>query len=368
MSDKKFIRLFLAVFFSALVFVAVANYIIDPFGFHFHSRYTGFNRHKPGFIRHTRIVKLYNADAIRPDAIFLGNSRILYLAPEEAFGRYRDHRYYNFSLSSGTLNEMNDLLSYSIRNYDIEYVCYGIDFIAMLSWTARYGSTFDTLLVNGSKSKLVEFLKMHSSIQAVKESAWCVLSNIRDPEGKKVKYHYNEYGSRTNRWRELNYAQLGEPWMDQQMESVLDTYQSIYRNPGLTIPDYKKTAYRSILKQCRDNNIAYTAFINPLYKDHFALLITSGAYPLYIEFIKFLAEEGGIWYFGGINGITSDRGNFWDSQHPRKAMSGVISKAIFSPTPPSFTNALFGRYYDSRNVDTLVMELERLKTELESEN
>jgi len=110
MSDHKFIKVFLFAFFAVLVIIVTANYVLDPYGFHYHTRYVGISKNKHAFLNYSRIVKLYNADAINPNALFLGNSRILYLVPEEAFGKYLPYNYYNFSLSSGTIDEMNDLL------------------------------------------------------------------------------------------------------------------------------------------------------------------------------------------------------------------------------------------------------------------
>jgi len=364
MSGRKFIRRFLITFSAMMIFIMIVIYSIDPYGLHFHSRYRGFNTHKPTFLNFTRIIKLYNADEIEPEAIFLGNSRILYLAPEDAFARYKPYRYYNFSLSSGTPDEMKDLLGYSIRNYDIEYTCYGIDFISMINWSTQYASTFDTLLVKGYKSKFIELLKLHASTQAITESYNCIISNINDPEGLHVKYHYNKYGSRSNKWREIHFKRLGDDWIDSGIKKVLNTYEPIYNNPNIEIPEYKKDAYLSILNQCRDHGIEYAAFINPLYKEQFILLMKSTAYPVYIEFLKFIANNGGLWYFGGINEITSDKNYYWDSQHPRKKLSELISRAMFSDTPPPFVNDLFGKYYHSENIDSLVFNLDVLRESL----
>lgn len=364
MSNKRFIQVFFFAFFALLLFIGAANYIVDPYGLHFHTRYEGFNKHKPEFLNYTRVAKLYNADIIQPQGLFLGNSRILYLAPEQAFRAYKPYDFYNFSLSSGTINEMNDLLAYSIRNYDIKYVCYSIDFIAMLSWTTRYASNFDKELVDGRKSKLIEFIKLHTSTQAIDKSIHCIKTNRSDPEGKYVKYHYNEFGSRTNKWREINYADLGEAWLRERLEFTLNTYKDIYNHPQITIPDYKKEAYLSILEQCKDHNIEYTAFMSPIYKDQFIMLITSPAYDLYIEYLRFLAQNGGIWYFGGINEVTGNTNLYWDSQHPRKAMSTILAEIMFKPSHTQFTDALFGTYYTSENIDSLISSLDKIRKEL----
>ena len=113
----------------------------------------------------------------------------------------------------------------------------------------------------------------------------------------------------------------------------------------------------SILEQCRENNIEYAAFVNPLYKDQFELLIQSPAFPVYIQFLEFLAGQGGFWYFGGVNEITSDKNFFWDAQHPRKILGNLIAESMFSERSPEYKNKMFGSYYNSDNIRLLVEEL-----------
>lgn len=368
MSDRNYIRFFLIVILGILGMIAIANFVIDPYGFHFNFRKEGFNKNKPAFSAFSRIIKLYNVKSIQPDALFLGNSRILYLVPEEAFSKYKPYTYYNFAFSGATLNEMKDVLDYSIRHFDIQSVCYGIDFIAFLSRSMRYPNTFDTLLVNGQKSMCIEFAKMHTSYQSIEESVNCVMSNRNDPEGRLVRWHYNQYGSRTNKWRELNYERMGDIWIDQEMKTVLKNYIEIYNNREFDLPAYKKDVYQQILERCQTNQIEYSAFINPLHKDQFIALLKSSAYPLYIEFLTFLAKNGGFWYFGGINEITSNKDYFWDTQHPRKKMSEVITEVMFAKTTPFYCNELFGVYVDSYNIESVLLELEHLKFKVENEN
>jgi len=364
MKDRKFIRYFAGIVIAFIALAGLANYLIDPYGLHFHGRYEGFNKQKPAFNKYSRVSKLFNADAVEPDALFLGSSRMLYLAPEENFSAYKDLSYYSFALQSGRPNEMCELLAYAIRNYDISYVCYGIDYISMCSWNGKYGNGFDRDLVSGRKSKFLEFIKMHTSLQALEESFNCVKTNIADPSGTAIFYHYNRYGSRTNSWREMMYEKNGDAWLDDAIHTTLETYSGIYSDSNLYIPYYNTLAYRTILTQCHENGIEFDAFINPLYKDQFELLISSAVYPSYIEFISFLAKNGGVWYFGGINEITSDKNYYWDSQHPRKKLSEIIVPIMLSGQTQPYQDALFGTFYTNENVDVLISELDKLRKEI----
>ena len=109
MKDRRFISVFFTAFFAILLFIGLANYLIDPYGMHFHNRYEGFNKHKPSFLNHTRIIKLFNADKIQPDALFLGNSRLLYLVPEDAFGKYQPRNYYMNPGATGNVQQQSQV-------------------------------------------------------------------------------------------------------------------------------------------------------------------------------------------------------------------------------------------------------------------
>jgi hypothetical protein len=156
----------------------------------------------------------------------------------------------------------------------------------------------------------------------------------------------------------------GEAWIDNKIASSLQMYKNIYNDTSLYLPYSNTYAYKVILQQCRDNDIEFSAFVSPLYKDHFELLISSAIYPDYINFLTFLAKNGGFWYFGGINEITSDKNYFWDSQHPRNALGGIIAQIMLSDEPNPIRNKLFGTFYTRENIGELIAELDLLRIEL----
>jgi hypothetical protein len=80
--------------------------------------------------------------------------------------------------------------------------------------------------------------------------------------------------------------------------------------------------------------------------------------------LKFLAKNGGIWYYGGINEFTSTRDNFWDSHHARKSMGTFISNPMFMTEKPSYVSPFFGTFYDESNIDQLVSAMDSLRLEV----
>ncbi len=348
MKPKTFNISFLIIAIALLTIITVFNYVVDPYGINLSVTRKSFNYNKPEFVWHTRQLKPFLSDIIKPKVVFLGNSRIEYLAPERYFMDETGDRYFNFGLSSGTSNEMLAFLQYSFRNYKISKAIYGLDFIAFTSFSPDFKPTFDLDLIRGDKLKIIEKLKMYLSYQAISKSLTCIESNRNDPEGFKVIYQYNKYGSRTNRWREINLEKQGNDWIKRQLQGSYKLYKDIYSAEDLHVQEKKLKAYKELVAYIRNNDIEYIPFISPLFQSHFKLLLISDCFDGYINWLEFLSNQSGYYYMGGVNDITSDSSLFWDTQHPRKEMSNSIFNTILNGQNDT-EDKLWGLYVDQSN-------------------
>jgi len=356
MKPKNFNISFLIIAITLLSIITVFNYVVDPYGINQLVKREGFNFNKPEFVWHTRQLKPFLSDMIKPNTVFLGNSRMEYLAPERYFSSASDITCFNFGLSSGTSCEMLELMQYTHRNYNISRAIYGLDFIAFSSFSPDFKSTFDFDLARGDKFKIIEKLKMYLSYQAISKSFDCIKSNRTDPKGFHVVYQYNINGSRTNRWRELNLEKKGNDWIKHELQGSYNLYKGIYSSGDLHVPETRRQAYEELIAFINNNDIEYTAFVSPLFESHFKLLLASHSFDEYINWLEFLSKHNGYYYLGGVNEITSDTSLFWDTQHPRKEMSNKIFNTIFYQqdlTPDS----LWGVYIDENNFAMLKAEL-----------
>jgi len=55
------------------------TYLIDPYGINRRVQISGLNKHKIDYQKNTRVLKVFNFLSVKPNTIFLGNSRIEYL-------------------------------------------------------------------------------------------------------------------------------------------------------------------------------------------------------------------------------------------------------------------------------------------------
>jgi len=356
MKAKTFDISFLIIAILLLSVITVFNYIVDPYGINLIVTQKGFNYNKPEFVWHTRQLKPFLSDIIKPNTVFLGNSRMEYLAPERYFTGDPDSRCFNFGLSSGTSCEMMEFLQYANSNYDVSKVIYGLDFIAFTSFSPDFKTGFDRELIKGDKYKIIEKLKMYLSYQAISKSLDCIKSNQVDPEGLKVIYQYNNSGSRTNRWRELNLEKNGNDWLKHKLQGSYNLYQDIYSDADLHIPESRLRAYENLIAYINKNNIEYMAFVSPLLNSHFQLLLSSNSFDEYINWLEFLSKHKGYYYMGGVNDITTDTTLFWDTQHPRKEMSNKIFNSIFFQEDQT-ADSLWGIFVDEINFPRLKAQL-----------
>ena len=351
--SKFIVRFFvyLALFF---VLVGMLNYYIDPYGINQKIKLTGFNYYKPAYYKNTRFTKIFNSGYVQPNAIFLGNSRTEYLAAEKVFASYTHEKFYNYALSSGSPQEMLEVLKFSHRNFPIKSVYYGVDFIAFLNTSPAYNVGFDLELIQGNKNLDIELLKSNLSYQSLNKSYKCIKSNVQDSLGTKVSYQYNERGSRTNRWRELTLKAKGDKWLNKQFENTLEAYYEIYTSDSLTLEPSKMEALKSIVAFCETNDIELTLFLNPLYINQYLMLLRSPNKELYFQFLRELGNTHAFYNFSGINEYSSNKNNFWDSHHPRKHLAPVMASYIFESPKAPVRHDFFGKKINQQNVDSLV--------------
>ncbi len=353
-NQRRFIVRFFVYLALIFVLVGIFNYYIDPYGIHQEYQQKGINYYKPAFYNNTRFTKIFHSRNIQPDAIFLGNSRTEYLAAEKAFTSYTQENFYNYALSSGSPQEMLEVLKFSHRNSPIKSVYYGIDFIAFLNTSPAYKEGFDLELVQGNKNLDIELLKSDLSYQCLKKSYECIKSNRKDSTGAKVSYQYNQRGSRTNRWRQMTLKAKGVKWLNKEFENTLDSYYEIYNNDTLAVQPSKMEALTSIIEFCDTQGIRLTLFLNPLHTRQYLMLLRSPNKELYFQFLRELSKAHVFYNFSGINEYSKDKNNFWDSHHPRKHLALVMADYIFETKDKR--NDFFGRKINQQNVDSLIID------------
>jgi hypothetical protein len=349
-------KLFLIIsIFGSIIFLF--NYIVDPYGISNKIRIKGFNFFKPAYHLNTREWKVYNSLDVNPDILFFGGSTMEYLKPEVSFLEVNNKiKPFNLALSSVTSFETLHYLKFATNNFDINKIYYGIDFYSLLDTGKISSGSFDKEFLSSNYIILkLKYYQKFFSFDAIEKSINTIQLNIRDREGKTIGRHYNKYGSRTNTWKNYALKTYGNKWLENEFKhTVKHQFNKVYKNVSKNAITLKKS-YIKVLELSKYNNIDIFTYTPPFYAKFYIKLINSRMYPIYKDYLLFLAKNGGFYHFQANNSITKNKNLFWDSIHARKEMSDELFSNIDNNI---CKKDFFGCFIDKDNIDKLINYIE----------
>ena len=127
MKVKTYTLLFLSIASFSLIFIAIFNYLVDPFEIFNSPTITGFNKDKPAISRRERISKAYIIENNCPKNIIMGNSRALGISPE--YTAWPSKPTYNYALSNASMYETYRYFQHAIANCHIQTLVLSLDFL-----------------------------------------------------------------------------------------------------------------------------------------------------------------------------------------------------------------------------------------------
>ncbi len=338
------------------------NWQIDPYRFQEQANTEADRFYKPDYHRYTRSLKPLQLGLRPVNRVFLGTSRMEYLAPDLTSFAREENGGFNLALTSGSTFEMNQLLNFAIRQKDLNEAWYGLDFYSFTNLSEERDSLIDTELLEGKKSARLEVIKKYLSFQGIEDSEACLLYNTTrgDSLGLDIQYQYNNQGSRTGAWRELTLSERGGGWIKEVMELSRKQYTGLYNRDSIQLSPANLTWYQQTVARAQEESMAFYPFVNPLSAGHFQDLLASSALDEYKSWLDSLAHSGGVFYFGGVNEWTLDTNLYWDSHHARKEMFPLLRERMLTKNK-TIQPDLFGYWIDEENIDRLKQELDKLK-------
>ena len=76
--------------------------------------------------------------------------------------------------------------------------------------------------------------------------------------------------------------------------------------------------FKKIVNYCHENDINIYVYIPPIYVEHFYAIKEAGLKRAFETFKRELADITDFTDFTGVNSITTNKDNYWDSSHLRK--------------------------------------------------
>ena len=113
----------------SIIFAFLVNYAVDPFGLFGTPTIKMVNLCKPEKKNHERMFKAAEIVSQKPNAIFLGTSRVrVGLNPDHYLSFFPGHKAYNLGISSGSMYDLLRYFQHTLyNNSDLRHVIIGID-------------------------------------------------------------------------------------------------------------------------------------------------------------------------------------------------------------------------------------------------
>jgi hypothetical protein len=307
---------------SVLLFlgvVAIFQIVVDPFAIWRLDSKTGFNHRKAGQSNRDHMFKVYQYAMVKPQIVFVGNSRASYgLLPKWA--GVPEEKIYNLAFNAQRMGETEQLVDFLLNTHRPEVIVLNLNPVMLTNkpQPAKRDSNFETRLRAISTSALTgTMFKLKESVFSMD----AVEASLKTLKSSYVEYSrpsfYNQgwfqrYGARTstdrNRYRK-NYWRF---------------FSVTHRSLGLRKDTFK--AFVSIVQKLKKEKVPLVVFFGPLSAD-FQLSINSYGRLKKLEYMKrSVATVTPFWDFADINSVTTNRNNYVDASHYR----GVVGEQIIN--------------------------------------
>ncbi len=328
MKAFKWIKIwFLIIIASPLL--ALFNYLIDPYGFNKYIMINNINAIKED---NTPFTIKYKMPRLREggwDNLILGTSRIGGMDTVTA-NKYLGGKTFTMSQPASAMPIQFDSFLYAIKFNNVKNIVYGIDFMTFnknLKFNDDYLQLKDELQSFGR----FDTYDIYFNIKTLLKSIQTIINNRSD--APKLYIFYSESGMR-------NYPNFKQELLngDLNLETKIHKHlQAYFKKDGIYANYEYSTQYmqmfETIVKHCHENNIHLYVYIPPMYVEHFYAIGSAGLKGEFEKFKKELAKITDFIDFTGVNSITSNKNNYWDSSHLRKEHTGTIMEKVIKNRP-----------------------------------
>lgn len=317
----KWIKIWIAIIIFLSLLIGVFNYVIDPLGFNKKMAINNINIVKED---NTFFTIKYKMPLLRKggwDNLMLGTSRIGLMDTNVA-NKYLGGKTFTMSLPGSAMPLQFDSFFYAIKFNHIKNIIYGIDFMTFnknLRFNDDYVQFKDELQSFGTFNTY----DIYFNIRTLKKSIDTIVNNLSDHP--KLYAYFSESGMRhfPNYEQKLNNGQFNI------QNSINGHLQEYFRKNHGIYTNYEYSSeymlmFKKIVTYCHENDINMYVYIPPIYVEHFNAISEAGLKSQFETFKMELVKITDFIDFTGVNSITTDKNNFWDSSHLRTEYSELV--------------------------------------------
>ncbi|MCB9426766.1 MAG: hypothetical protein H6584_07025 [Flavobacteriales bacterium] len=332
---KKFTRIllfFLIPVFTTLGLIVSYNYILDPYGVIKEDFSSVTIEPNQRCIKEKLIIEHPN----QFDSFLMGSSRVGYIDISPLQSEH--DAWYNMSYSEAVASEhLYDLKLFLKYNVKIKNILIGVDNITYSVEPSRHLNEAPRKPYINRFNPLIDYLVLLPKYSLYKE----ILEERKNETP--MTYDIHATGG--------VYIKKAKAYIDRDIEAWINDKR--FTKPSI-LPYYTNRVDKTILEIaeiiaiCKQNGINYTFFTNPVH----IITYSNLDLDLYYNFIKQLSSLTDFYDFSGVNSITTNNYNYYETSHYRPHIGSLMIKHIFDGLPPTEDN--FGKLVSNKNIDAVI--------------
>lgn len=324
----KWIKIWIVIIIFLSLFIGVLNYVIDPLGFNKKIVINNFNTIKEDNTHFTIKYKMPLLKKGGWDNLMLGTSRIGLMDTKVA-NKYLGGKTFTMSVPGAAMPLQYDAFLYAIKFNHIKNIIYGIDFMSF-NKSLKFNDDYVQF-----KDELQSFGEFHTydiyfNMKTLKKSIDTIINN--QSEHPSLYAYYSESGMR----HFPNYKQQLKNGNFDLQNSINNHLQYYFKQNRGLYASYEYSSeymrrFKKIVRYCYENDINIYVYIPPIYVEHFNAIREAGLKSEFETFKRELIKITDFTDFTGMNSITSNKNNYWDSSHLRTEHTELIITKLLHP-------------------------------------
>lgn len=307
MNAKKWTIWFVFLIILSLLFIAGANYFIDPYGYFKAQKGENYSMDEEDYLREQKAEHIkYHADDY--DAYLVGGSKAGAIHSDK-LSDLDGYRYYNCWLLSGNFEDYYNYSKYIIETAHPKKILLHISTSEIASFDREAkGDIYEVPAVMSGESKTAEVVKFLFKNLSVsydtitnKETTYPVLATGERNLTKYYKY-YSEHQNTQEYYDYLMKAQV-DPYLPRLINGTKDKTKLVNSNL-----DYLK----KIKKLCDKNDVELQVFLGSLFIGEMVGYEGDSFYNWLTQMVEI---TGGLWCFNNYNDLVYNPFNYYNARH-----------------------------------------------------
>ncbi len=361
---------------------AIVNVVVDPYGVHRLVSIAGFNKLKPSAQTNLRLAKTYDVKRVRPDAIFLGNSRVDQgFDPHLASVKF-NRVVYNAGLPGSSIYELYRFLEHTQATGRLNRVVLALDVFSFNTNIDRAASSFSEgrLLVQGDGTPTpfwdIERIRDVHHIYIAWPTLMKSITTIADQDkgwaSTRTILGYNPMIEGQYFIEKTGYKKTFEKKDKNYLRRLRRRQMNLA--PTKSWPIGSMAYFTKIVEFCRKNDIQLDLLIHPFHAHVLEIMHETGIWPTFEawkrELVAVLASDKArhpnapefpLWDFSTYNPMTTEAVPaddakqqmkwFWESSHYKEIAGTVMAIRMYNLPRQELVPPGFGVKLNPQNLE-----------------